>query len=126
MRITLRAVAFGLICSVCFAQAANPSSQSKDSPQVTFKKQTRLVQVPVVVTTDDGKPVRGLTKEDLRVFQNNKEQPIATFEEVRGDSRPMSSGLKLAPGVFSNTLGGKKSGKVHSHSRAGCDAYVVP
>jgi hypothetical protein len=51
-----------------------------------FKAETNLVLVPVVVRDAKGEVVSNLTKEDFRLFDNGKEQAIASFavEETFG------------------------------------------
>jgi hypothetical protein len=51
-----------------------------------FKAETNLVLVPVVVRDAKGEVVSNLTKEDFRLFDNGKEQAIASFavEETSG------------------------------------------
>jgi VWFA-related protein len=61
---------------------AIPAQQS--TPE--FKAETNLVLVPVVVRDAKGEVVSKLTKEDFRLFDNGKEQAIASFavEETSG------------------------------------------
>jgi VWFA-related protein len=51
-----------------------------------FKAETNLVLVPVVVRNAKGEAVANLTKDDFRLFDNGKEQAIASFavEETSG------------------------------------------
>jgi VWFA-related protein len=58
--------------------AAAPAGQE----QPTFASGITLVKVDVVVVDRDGKPVRGLTREDFRVFDEGRERPVAGFEAV--------------------------------------------
>jgi VWFA-related protein len=62
--------------------AAIPAQQT--APE--FKAETKLVLVPVVVRDAKGEVVSNLTKEDFRLFDNGKEQAIASFavEETSG------------------------------------------
>ena len=59
--------------------AQNPASQ-KDLP--TFRGGVQLIDVDVVVTGKDGKPVRGLTQEDFEIIEDNRPQQIRTFSIV--------------------------------------------
>jgi len=45
--------------------------------------EVRLVEVPVVVTGRDGRPVEGLTRDAFRLFENGVEQPVERFSETR-------------------------------------------
>src|SRR6476620_11665513 len=46
--------------------------------------EVRVVNVDVVVTDRDGKPVTGLTKEDFEILEDKRPQKITNFYEVRG------------------------------------------
>jgi len=58
--------------------------------QVTISVRTELVAVPVSVTAAHGQRVSGLTRENFRVFEDGRLQPIAVFHH--GDA-PVSVGL---------------------------------
>src|SRR5262245_32215012 len=45
----------------------------------TFRLDTRLVEVNVIVRDQNNKPIQGLTKDDFALFDRNKEQKIAFF-----------------------------------------------
>jgi len=53
----------------------------------------RLVELLVVVTDKEGKPVRGLGRKDFRLLQDGKEQSIASFDDA-GDF-PLTVGLTM-------------------------------
>jgi VWFA-related protein len=78
-----------------------PLHLADDEGKIEFRTQTILVQVPIVVTDKSGNHLHGLTKEDFHLFENGKEQKIATFEEI------VSTNTKLPvaatkPGEFTN------------------------
>jgi len=59
------------------------AQQPAQTPQPpVFRSGVELVQVDVVVVDKDGKHVRGLTAADFSVFDRDKPQTIATFDEV--------------------------------------------
>jgi VWFA-related protein len=62
-----------------------PFSRADDKQTGTpvFTSATNFVQVPVIVQRS-GKHVSGLKKEDFILRQDGKEEPIASFEEIRG------------------------------------------
>lgn len=68
----------------------------------TISVTTRLVEVSVVVTTKDGKPLQDLTQGDFQVLENGQPQPIRFFfkESTTGGGQPSKS--PLPQGVFSN------------------------
>src|SRR5688572_21745609 len=45
--------------------------------------EVRVTNIDVVVTDRKGNPVSGLTKDDFELFDNNKQQVITNFYEVR-------------------------------------------
>ncbi|MEO5936634.1 MAG: hypothetical protein ABIP81_05425 [Terriglobales bacterium] len=61
---------------------SSPLQQKDEDKPTVFTAATEFVQVPVVVQRD-GKHLPGLKKNLFTVLQDGKEQPIATFEEVR-------------------------------------------
>ena len=60
------------------ASAATPAAQQ---PGVIIKKESRLVLVDAVVTDKKGEYVRDLAQNDFKVFEDNKEQQIASFSK---------------------------------------------
>ena len=64
-----------LFPAVVSAQPLPPSS----GDQVTFKAETNLVLVPVVVRDSKGNAVGNLRKEDFQLFDKGKPQVVATF-----------------------------------------------
>jgi VWFA-related protein len=52
--------------------------------QLSESIEVRVINVDVVVSDRDGKPVTGLTKDDFEVFEDKKPQVITNFYEVRG------------------------------------------
>jgi VWFA-related protein len=64
-----------------------PAAQDQDlaAPQPPlFRLDVRRVPVDVVVLDKQGKPVRGLTKDDLIVKENGEVQSIASFDAIDG------------------------------------------
>src|SRR5260370_6162283 len=87
-RLTLLMVfAASLITLPCFAQdapppvPAPPAATEQQPLQVgpTITKEARLVLVDTVVTDKKGKYPHDLTKNDFRVFEDNKEQTVVSF-----------------------------------------------
>ena len=77
---TARAIRWALLAAVSLAHSSNLSEQASQQP--TFRSGVELVQVDVVVVNKDGKHIRGLKAADFAVFDRDKPQTIATFEEV--------------------------------------------
>jgi VWFA-related protein len=60
--------------------ASAPSGQNP--PQPVFRTGVEVVQMNVIVTDQDDKPVSGLTVDDFEVFENGVQQVITTFAPV--------------------------------------------
>lgn len=64
---------------------------SRSNPgQTVFRGQVNLVQISVVATGPDGRPVHGLTRDDFRVIAQGSERPIEGFAEVASPRPPAS------------------------------------
>jgi VWFA-related protein len=62
------------------AQApAAPAVDASQQPGVTIKAESRLVLVDAVVTDKKGNYVHDLTQNDFKVYEDNKEQGVASF-----------------------------------------------
>jgi VWFA-related protein len=76
--------------SICFAPAVllllSSAAAVAQSAPPTFKAETNLVLVPVVVRDAKGEVVANLGKEDFHLFDNGKEREITSFslEETSG------------------------------------------
>jgi len=85
-------------CSLCSfpatAQDAPPAAASPATGEPpmqvgpTIKKESRLVLVDTVVTDKKGKYVHDLTQGDFKVYEDNKEQPIASFSNGANSADP--------------------------------------
>ena len=80
-------------CCSSPAQSKEDNQATKE-PSFQLKVQSNLVIVRVVVRDAKGEPVRGLKKDDFRVFDQGKEQSITQFEEQ--SSNEYSSGSATA------------------------------
>ena len=83
-----------------------PSGENVQGPsaangRITFRSQTRVVEVPAVVTDKSGHVLHGLTKDDFRIYEDGKKRNIASFDEVT--ARAGGPTAQPAPaGQFSN------------------------
>src|ERR1700678_1740590 len=94
------------------ARAQVPTNTTPSNlPATQLKVTTNLVVVRVVVRDAQGKPVKGLRKEDFKLFDSGKEQPIAQFEvedAVEPPSPPVvPHGPKQAGAALSPALPGR-------------------
>jgi VWFA-related protein len=67
-------------CARGAAQQANDQSIAENQTRPRVKVTSSLVVLRVVVRDAQGKPVQGLQKEDFKLFDQGKEQPITQFE----------------------------------------------
>src|SRR5262245_10705391 len=67
-------------CAMCVIPAA-AQSQKQDSDQ-TFKIDTTLVSVPVIVSDRQGRYIAGLKASDFRLYEDRVKQPIAFFADT--------------------------------------------
>jgi VWFA-related protein len=66
------------------------NTTASNLPATRLKVTSNLVVVRVVVRDAQGKPVKGLRKEDFKLFDSGKEQPIAQFEAESAVEPPSS------------------------------------
>ena len=75
-----------VVLAVLAGGAASLYGQSpavpQEQPTPTFRTSVAAVQLTVIVTDKDGKPVDGLTQQDFEVVENDSLRPITTFEAV--------------------------------------------
>ena len=73
-------------------------------PATRLKVTSNLVVVRVVVRDPQGKPVKGLRKEDFKLFDSGKEQPIAQFEAESAVEPPLAPVVAHGPEQAGATL----------------------
>src|SRR5437763_13817454 len=66
--------------------------------QVRESVTVEVVEVPVYITTADGKPIRGLTKDAFELSIDGKRTPIDYFDEV-DFTAPAAGAAQTAPAV---------------------------
>jgi len=88
------------------AQRPTPPQADAVGPIPTFKAQVEYVEVDVLVTDSDGRPVPGLTKDDFQVFEDGKPQTVTNFQFVsiplERPDRPLFQPTALEPDTASN------------------------
>ncbi len=72
-----------------------------DKTPLKFTSKAYYVLVPVIVQAKDGKHVPGLAKDSFHVFENGKEQKIASVDEITTNVAPVPA-PPGAPNNFSN------------------------
>ena len=74
------------------AAQVQTNTTPNNPPATRLKVTSNLVVVRVVVRDAQGKPVNGLRKEDFKLFDSGKEQPIAQFEAESAVGTTFASG----------------------------------
>jgi VWFA-related protein len=72
------------------------------SYQVVIRTNVHAVEVSVIATDSKGLPVSGLGAADFRVFDNGREQTVASFEKISSRAAPAAA---LPPNAYSNRIG---------------------
>ncbi len=98
MRYTFLLLPF-LVAVLLFSQTA-PTSNSQ--APATFQSNVRVVLLDVIVTDSSGAPITGLTENDFRVFEDNKQQKIASFKEHNGAPITTADLAPMPPNVYTN------------------------
>jgi VWFA-related protein len=73
-----------------------------NSQPVTLQSNVRVVLLDVVVSDNHGKPVTGLSEDDFRVFEDGKQQKIASFKEHDGAPMKVVEPPALPPNTYTN------------------------
>ncbi|PYY17633.1 MAG: hypothetical protein DMG60_10985 [Acidobacteria bacterium] len=73
-----------LLCSLCSlltAQSAtDKGTKSATSATPTFRANSRLVQIDVIVLDGNGHPIQGLRQSDFKVIEDGKLQQVSSFD----------------------------------------------
>jgi len=89
-----------LMVAAAHSQNTPPNSSASSVP--TFKTETRLVVVDVVVTSGKGDPVTGLKKDAFKIFEDDKQQTVSVFDEHRGAPPTQIKLPPMPPNVYTN------------------------
>jgi VWFA-related protein len=100
----LRCRLLPLLVLTCFVVSLCAQSSSPESTDVhsTFKSNSRLVVVDVVVTDRNDQPVPGLHREDFQVLEDGQPQSVRFFEEHTGAAAAAMKTPPLPPNTFTN------------------------
>ena len=80
-----------------------PRYPTVDKRSVTFKSESRLVLVPVVVRDRRGQHIGGLDKDLFTVYEDGKQQRVTIFEEIRKASGPIQRPA-VPEGIYTNLV----------------------
>jgi len=89
---------FPAFCLLLFALPPAPASraQSYAPPEMVYRLEVRRMPLDIVITDKDGKTVRGLTKNDFIIKEDQKTRKAITFEYLDASSKAIIP-PKLAP-----------------------------
>src|SRR6266513_209429 len=92
--LTIGAVCGGLAAALwgqaTIEQRPKPAVKAEPRPQANIRIDTTLVLIPVTVTDPMNRFVTGLEKENFKVFEDKKEQPLSQFSS---EDAPLSVGV---------------------------------
>jgi hypothetical protein len=81
-------------------QAAPAAPSEPQTSPVVIRKESRLVLVDAVVTDKKGNYIRDLTDKDFKIYEDNKEQPVASFSSGADISVQAKGQKALLDSVF--------------------------
>src|SRR3989442_2903353 len=93
--------------ALILAGSVAPSAeQASGQPRAVFRQATELILVNVVVRDKRGDVVRGLTKDDFSILEDNKPQTITNFdfEDLTGPATPGSAAAGPPSSAILGTL----------------------
>jgi VWFA-related protein len=88
--------------SLVVSARAQTAAAGPAQPEFRLQAHARIVLTDVTVTDRNGHPVQGLPRAAFHIFDNNRPEPLASFEEHTGAAAVQNPGRKSAPGTFSN------------------------
>jgi VWFA-related protein len=92
-----------LVClALLHLQASLLCSQTAPPGDTTFRAETRLVLLDIVVTNAKGEPVPGLQREDFQVTEDGRQQNVSVFEEHKGGAINVANIPPMPANVFTN------------------------
>jgi VWFA-related protein len=71
----------------------------------TLRVETRLVEVNVVAQDSKGQPVKGLTRDDFKLYDDGREIPVDVFSAA--SPKTNAATISVPPNTFSNRLVGE-------------------
>jgi VWFA-related protein len=77
--------------------------QQLDKKPLKFTARAHFILIPVIVTDKGGKHISGLTKDTFQIFEDGKEQAIASLDEVKTSTVPVQR-VPASPHEFSNAI----------------------
>src|SRR3712207_5760127 len=91
---------------------------AQDEDEV-IKIDTDLATFDVTVTDANGKPVRGLTEKDFRIYEDGEERPVEFFEQTQ-----KANGLRPIAVVFALDVSGSVTADEIERLRAATGVFI--
>lgn len=85
------------------ALAANPGTGGTIKDRAVIRVETHLIEINVVAQDSGGHAIKGLTRDDFKLYDNGKEVPIDLFSVLSITPAPTAP---LPPNTFSNRVQG--------------------
>lgn len=101
-------------------QSPTEGREPQGEPDEILRIDTDLVMVDTSVTDAEGKPVRGLSAKDFKLYEDNVERPIAFFnvEQRFGQKRPVAV-------VFALDVSGSMTAEEISRLRVAMQTFTI-
>ncbi|HEX3646352.1 MAG TPA: VWA domain-containing protein [Vicinamibacterales bacterium] len=95
---------FLIVVLVGFGVAPQPHAQAPRQPATVFRSGTELVLVNVVVRDKSGSVVRGLTRDDFAITEDDKPQTVTSFDFEELDAPSPAQGVSASAAQASTIL----------------------
>ena len=89
-----------LVFTISYQVQAGGQNGAQKPPII--RTTTRIINVSVVVTDREGRPVEGLTKDDFQILDNGHPEQVAFFSTVEERGAPSGASRSLGPGEYTN------------------------
>ena len=99
----MRGAVLSFVLVTTVGLAANPRVGGVNKNQSVIRVETRLIEIDVVAQDSRGGAIKGLTRDDFKIYDNGKEVPIDLFSALSLTPAPASP---LPPNTFSNRVQG--------------------
>ena len=93
--------------SPCVHGQSDDKTAAEDQAPAVLKLESNLVVVRVIVRDAQGNPVKGLKREDFKLYDQSKEQSIAQFEEEPSDEVRLAAPSVQTPSIPATGTPGK-------------------
>jgi len=125
MRLSAALLAVGL---VAFAPAQDPPPAQQQQPPPIFRAGVDVVQLEVSILDQNRRPVHGLTKNDIQVFEDRKSQEVVDVQEILLNTEPPPPvwARAVPPDVVTNDLADRRLVAIVMDDRRCCGVPNSP